>query len=82
MTNKRLTKSRDERMIAGVAGGLADYFDIDAVLVRVAFVLIGLAGGGGVVAYIVLMLIMPEPSAADPAAPQSPPPGGSEPPPG
>lgn len=67
MTHKRLTKSRDDRMIAGVCGGLAEYFGIDTVLVRIAFVLLGLFGGGGVIAYIVMMLIMPEPSMSDTA---------------
>lgn len=91
MTDRRLTKSRDDRMIAGVCGGLAEYFSIDAVLVRVAFVLLGVFGGGGVIAYIVLMLIMPEPAVGSGSGvgtgeasppPESPTGGESEPPPG
>ncbi len=57
---KRLYRSRDERMIAGVAGGIAQYFDIDPTLVRLAFVAATLAGGGsGLLAYIVLAIVMP-----------------------
>lgn len=88
MTDRRLTKSRDDRMIAGVCGGLAEYFSIDTVLVRVAFVLLGVFGGGGVIAYIVMMLIMPEPAVGSGGGtgeasppPESAPGGGSEPPP-
>ncbi len=56
---KRLYRSRDERMIAGVAGGLAEYFGIDPTLVRLAFVAFTLAGGSGVLAYLILAIIMP-----------------------
>ena len=60
MQEKRLTRSSSNRMIAGVAGGLAEYFGIDATLVRALFVLVALAYGGGVLLYIILWLIMPE----------------------
>lgn len=62
---KRLTRSRTDRMLAGVCGGIAKYFDIDPSLVRIGFVLLALfAGGGilGIVAYIVMMIIIPEES--------------------
>ena len=59
-TKKKLTRSRD-RMIAGVCGGLAEYFGIDATLVRIAYVLISVISAAfpGVLAYIILMFIMP-----------------------
>ncbi len=58
-----LTRSRD-RMLGGVAAGLADYFDIDPTLVRLGLVLTALLSGGIVlVAYIALWIIMPEPPA-------------------
>jgi len=68
---KRLYRSRDERMIAGVAGGIAHYLDIDPTLVRVAFVLSTVFGGWGLALYIALAIIMPmEPmSEAKPATP-------------
>jgi phage shock protein C len=62
MSDKKLMRSED-RMVAGVAGGLADYFDVDPTLVRILFVLLTLLGGGGlgILIYIVLWIIMPEP---------------------
>ena len=57
---KRLTRSKKDRMIAGVCGGIAEYFDIDPTLVRLALVLITLMGGAGILAYIVAWIIMPE----------------------
>lgn len=59
-TPQRLTRSREDRMIAGVAGGLGRYFAVDPVIVRVAFVLLAIAGGGGVLAYIVAWIVIPE----------------------
>jgi phage shock protein C len=57
---KRLYRSRDDRMIAGVAGGIAQYLNIDPTLVRVAFVALTLAGGGtGLLAYLILAIVMP-----------------------
>lgn len=63
MSDKQLMRSED-RMIAGVAGGLADYFDTDPTLIRILFVLLTLLGGGGlgILIYIVLWIIMPEPA--------------------
>ncbi len=56
---QRLTKSSDERMIFGVAGGLGEYFDVDTVLVRVVFALLVLSTGVGLLAYIVLAIVVP-----------------------
>lgn len=57
---KRLTRSTDERMIAGVAGGIAKYLGVDPVLVRVLFVALALFGGGGLVLYVICWVLMKE----------------------
>lgn len=56
----RLHRNRYDRIGFGVCSGLGDYFAIDPTLVRLAFVLITLAGGAGVLAYIILAMVMPE----------------------
>ena len=60
MSSKRLYRSRIDRMIAGVCGGLAKYFDIDPTIVRVLFVVTIFIGGGGILAYIILWIVVPE----------------------
>jgi phage shock protein C len=58
---KRLYRSRKNRMIAGVCGGLGEYFNIDPTLIRLAFVAAVLFGvGGGVLAYLIMMILVPE----------------------
>jgi phage shock protein C len=57
---RKLYRSRDQRMIAGVCGGLADYFNIDATLVRVLFLLLAVFGGTGLVIYLVMWIIVPD----------------------
>lgn len=57
---KRLFRSRDNRMIAGVCAGLAEYVDIDPTIVRLLFVLGLFAGGATFWAYLVMMLVVPE----------------------
>ena len=57
---KKLYRSRKDYMIAGVCGGIADYFNIDPTLVRLATVLIVLLGGVGVIAYIIAWIIIPQ----------------------
>lgn len=66
---ERLYRSRDERMVLGVAGGLAEWFDLDPSIVRVAFVLVTLAGGAGLLIYIAMALIVPERAAGTPVRP-------------
>ncbi len=68
-TTRRLHRSRKDRMIAGVAGGIGQYFDIDPILVRLAFVVLTLAGGSGILFYIVAWIIMPEATEAEDAVP-------------
>jgi len=60
MTDKRLVRVREDRMVLGVAAGVANYVNIDPVLVRLLFVLLALASGWGVLIYIILALVMPE----------------------
>jgi phage shock protein C len=67
---KKLYRSRTQRMIGGVCGGLAEYFNIDPTLMRLIFVFFALWVGGGVVAYIIMWLVVPE----EPVAPINPPP--------
>src|SRR3954471_1562532 len=56
---KRLERSRSDRMLAGVSGGLAKYFDIHPAVYRVGFVVLTLLGGAGIVIYIAAALVMP-----------------------
>lgn len=68
---KRLHKSRTDRMVDGVCGGVARYLGVDSTLVRILWVLLTIMGGSGVVLYIVAMIIMPaEPMNAAESAPK------------
>ncbi len=60
---RRLTRSSRHKMIAGVCGGLAEYFQLDPTVVRVAYVLISIVSVAfpGILAYIILMFVMPPP---------------------
>jgi phage shock protein C len=53
-------------MIAGVCGGLAEYFSVDATLMRVLFLLLAVFGGSGIVIYIVMWIIVPDARKAPP----------------
>lgn len=57
---KKLYRSVDDRIIAGVAGGIAEYFNIDPVLVRVVFIVLALIHGLGIILYIVLLFLTPK----------------------
>ena len=60
-TSRRvLRKSREDRVIAGVCGGIGRYFGIDPTVVRLAFVILTIAGGGGLIAYLIALLVIPE----------------------
>jgi len=59
-SNKQLKRSITDRQWAGVAGGLAEYFNVDPTLIRLAFVLFTLLGGPGLLVYIILWLVIPE----------------------
>ncbi len=56
---KRLYKSNADKKIDGVCGGIAEYFDIDSTLVRLAWIIFSCLGGSGVLAYIVAAIVMP-----------------------
>ena len=59
--NKRLYRSVDDRMIAGVCAGVADYFEIDPTLVRLLFALGFFVTGSGLFwAYVIMMIVVPE----------------------
>jgi phage shock protein PspC (stress-responsive transcriptional regulator) len=58
-TTKRLERSRSDRMLAGVSGGLARYFDIHPAFYRVGFVVLTLLGGAGLLIYLAAALVMP-----------------------
>lgn len=57
---KRLYRSRKDKVIAGVCGGLADYFDADPTLVRLIFVVLALLQGVGLLVYFVLLIVVPK----------------------
>lgn len=59
MSEKRLYRSRESRMLCGVCGGIAEYFNIDPTLIRLLFVLYGLSGSG-ILAYIIAAIIIPD----------------------
>jgi phage shock protein C len=57
---RKLYRSRTDRKLAGVCGGLAQYFNADPTLIRVLFVVLALLGGPGLVIYLVLWILVPE----------------------
>ena len=62
MKNKKLYKSNKDKKLFGVCGGIAEYFEIDSTVVRLAFVFLALCIGGGLLAYLIAALVMPEES--------------------
>jgi phage shock protein PspC (stress-responsive transcriptional regulator) len=62
---KRLERSRTHRMLAGVSGGLARYFDLSPAFFRVGFVVLTLLGGAGILIYLAAALVIPEEGKAD-----------------
>jgi phage shock protein PspC (stress-responsive transcriptional regulator) len=65
---RRLTRSRSDRMVAGVSGGLARYFDIHPAVFRVGFVVLTLLGGAGILIYAAAALVMPDEGKQDSVA--------------
>jgi phage shock protein C len=62
---RKLYRSRSNRQVAGVCGGLAQYFNLDATLIRILFVVLAVLGGSGLVLYLAMWIIVPkEPSGA------------------
>ena len=67
---KKLYRSNDQRMLAGVCGGLGEYFNLDPTIVRLLFVAFALVAGGGLLLYLILWLLIPqEPTAEVPEVP-------------
>lgn len=60
MSDKRLYKSNVNKMIAGVCGGIAEYFNVDPTIVRLAWVVFTCLGGSGLIAYIIAAIIIPQ----------------------
>ena len=63
---RKLYRSRNQRMVAGVCGGLAEYFNVDATLIRVIFLILAVFGGSGLVIYLAMWLLVPDASKAPP----------------
>lgn len=57
---KRLVLSKDHCMIAGVCGGIADYFSVDPTIIRIIWLIVTLFGGAGIIAYILCWLFIPK----------------------
>lgn len=62
MMGRRLYRSETERLIAGVCGGLAEYFDIDPVVIRLLWVLFTFMVGSGILLYIIAWILIPSES--------------------
>jgi phage shock protein PspC (stress-responsive transcriptional regulator) len=60
--SRQLTRSETDRVLAGVAGGIAQRFEINSTLVRLAWVLSVLFGGLGILAYLILAIVLPQPT--------------------
>ena len=56
---KRLYKSNQEKMLDGVCGGIAEYFDLDPTVIRLAWVVFCAMGGSGILAYIIAAIVIP-----------------------
>ena len=60
MENKKLYRSSTNYKLAGVCGGIGEYFNIDPTLVRLGWIVFSVAGGSGLLAYIIAALVMPK----------------------
>lgn len=57
---KKFYRSRKNRLIAGVCGGLAEYFEIDSIIVRLIALILVLSVGAGIIGYIIAWIVVPE----------------------
>jgi len=62
---RRLTRSRENRWLGGVSGGLGEYFDLNPLVYRIAFAALALAGGTGILLYVAAWLVIPDEGAED-----------------
>lgn len=60
MSYKRFLRSKTDRKIAGVCGGISEYFNVDVTLIRVLFAVAVILGGGGVLIYLITWILTPE----------------------
>ena len=57
---KKFYRSRKNRVIAGICGGLAEYFDIDPIIIRLITLILVLSAGAGLMAYIIALIVVPK----------------------
>ena len=57
---KKLYKSSEDRKLCGVCAGIAEYFELDSTVIRLAWVVFTLLGGSGIIAYIIAAIVMPK----------------------
>ena len=57
---KRLYKSRNNKIISGICGGIAEYLNIDPTIVRLLWIVFTFAGGAGILAYIICIFVFPD----------------------
>ena len=57
---RKLYRSKTNRQVAGVCGGLAEHFNLDATLIRVLFVVLAVLGGSGLIIYVAMWIIVPK----------------------
>lgn len=71
MNNKRLTRSLNDRMLAGICAGLANYMEMDPTVIRLIFVLLFFVTGPGILlAYLIMAIVIPNETTAQPSQPQ------------
>ena len=58
--SRKLYRSTSNRQVAGVCGGLAEYFNLDPTLIRVLFIVLAVLGGSGVILYLAMWIIVPK----------------------
>jgi phage shock protein C len=59
MKDKKIFRSNEDRIIAGICSGLGEYFEIDSSLIRILFILLFIGGGSGFLIYILLWMVIP-----------------------
>lgn len=57
---KKLYRSKTDRVLFGICGGLGEYFEIDSLIIRILFILLTFTGGSGIIIYLILAIIIPD----------------------
>lgn len=60
MAYRKLTRSKTDKKVAGICGGLGEYFDIDPVIFRLIFLFLLLCAGGGLILYLIFWIVVPQ----------------------